>query len=227
MCGRYTQTREGKTLRARFACRESGVEIVPRYNQAPGQPAAVVLPEASGACLTLMRWGLPAAWRGQPMINARAETAASRSSFREAMARRRCLVPADGFYEWQRDDAGGKTPWRFVLRSGDLFAFAGVWSPAGEGDGDGRGFAILTMAAGGCVVPVHGRMPVMLHPDAGAQWMDPALGAEAALDAALRVHTGGELRAYPVSPRVNKVGQDDPALLDPVDPPPRQGRLFE
>ena len=228
MCGRYTQTREGKTLRARFACGESGVEILPRYNQAPGQPAAVVLPGARGACLTLMRWGVAVAWRGQPMINARAETAVSRPAFRAAMARRRCLVPADGFYEWQRDGDGAKTPWRFVLRSGDLFAFAGVWSPAGEGERAGeRGFAILTMAANACVAPVHDRMPVLLSPAAEAAWMDASLGAAQALDAALRAHAGDALRAYTVSPRVNKVAQDDPSLVEPAGPPPRQGRLFE
>lgn len=229
MCGRYTQTSEGSALRMRFNCREDNVEeVTPRYNQAPGQLAAVVLPAADGRRLSLMRWGFPVEWRSQPLINVRSETAVSRPSFREAMVRRRCLVPADGFYEWQRTgDKAGKTPWRFVLRDSDLFAFAGVWTSATGGKGsEAPGFAVLTMAANACVATIHSRMPLILRRDTEALWMDCALDVSEVVEAVMRRNAADALRAYTVSPCVNNVAQDDHELMKPVVPDMEQGFLF-
>ncbi len=228
MCGRYTQTSEGSALRMRFNCREDNMEVVPRYNQAPGQPAAAVLPAADGPRLSLMRWGFPVKWRSQPLINVRSETALSRPSFREAMALRRCLVPADGFYEWQRSgNKAGKTPWRFVLRNSDPFAFAGVWTSAAGGKGSKeQGFAVLTMAANDCVAAVHNRMPLILKRDAEALWMDCTLDVSEVVETATRRNDADALQAYTVSPRVNNVAQDDHELVKPLVPEMEQGFLF-
>lgn len=185
MCGRYTQTADLKTLKERFGIRGAAPALGPRYNIAPGQEAAVVLP---GRSLELMRWGL-----GGRLINARVET-------RRTFASRRCLIPADGFYEWSRSP---KLPYRFVLRSRGLFAFAGIWGS--------RSFAILTTEAGPIVRPIHPRMPVILAREAEEEWLD--LSADARRLAGL-LSPCGRLACYPVSDRVNSTKNDDEGCVE-------------
>ena len=170
MCGRYTQTLAGPILLSRFRLEETVLDLKPRYNIAPGQEAAVVVREET-TTLAAMRWGLVPSWAKEPaignrMINARAETITEKPSFKRLIERRRCLVPADGFYEWRRE-AKGKVPMRFILKSREPFAFAGLWDRWRNPEGaELRTFTIITTAANELMRPVHDRMPVILARDA-------------------------------------------------------------
>ncbi|MFH1724017.1 MAG: SOS response-associated peptidase, partial [Elusimicrobiota bacterium] len=169
MCGRYTQTADIKTLQRRFGFRAEGAAFAPRYNIAPGQTAPLVVRDEARR-LALMRWGLVPSWAKDPaighrMINARSETIAEKPAFRKPFEKRRCLVVADGFYEWRR--AGrAKVPVRFVRKDGAPFAFAGLWDRwrvPGETPLDT--FTVLTTSANSLVAEVHARMPVILRED--------------------------------------------------------------
>ena len=216
MCGRYTITSPLDAIRALFNVDERP-NLAPRFNVAPTQLVPVVRPgdTPSGRALVQLRWGLIPHWAkdariGAKMINARAETVADTAAFREAYAKRRCLIVADGFYEWRRDGKQ-KQPFRFVLADGGPFAFAGLWSrwrdPAGETI---ESCTIITTAANAVVAPIHARMPVILAPDNYARWLDPANDARPLL----RPFPAEALTAYPVSPRVNAVRNDDAGLIE-------------
>lgn len=221
MCGRYTQTADARTLAGRFRLAKLGLDVRPRWNMAPGQEGPVVVLEG-GRRLGLYRWGLVPAWAKDPtighkMINARADTAAEKPAFRGPFQRRRCLVPADGFYEWRK--AGkAKVPVRFTRADGAPFAFAGLWdewrSPEGEAV---RSYAVLTTEANALVAGVHDRMPVILTEAAEEAWLDP--GAKTAeLRALLAPFDPALMRAAEASTRVNSPRNDDPGLLTPDEP---------
>ena len=181
MCGRFNLTASGEEIAEAFGLDEAP-ELAPRYNIAPTQPVAVVRVEAGRRRLGTLRWGLvpegaPETERGY--INARAETAWQKPSFREAFARRRCLIPATGFYEWQRTTAR-RRPWLFALGSGRLFAFAGLWEPPAR-EGASPTCTILTTEPNDVTRPVHDRMPVILPPEGYARWVDPRPGDAVAL----------------------------------------------
>lgn len=221
MCGRYTQTADARTLAGRFRLAKLGVEVRPRWNLAPGQEAPVVFLEG-GRRLGLHRWGLVPAWAKDPtighmLINARAETAAEKPAFRGPFRTRRCLVPADGFYEWRR--AGkARLPVRFARADGAPLSFAGLWdewrSPEGERL---RTYTVLTTAANALVAPVHDRMPVILREADEALWLDPSAGPEA-LRGLLVPYDAGAMTARPASARLNSPRDDDPGLLTPEAP---------
>ena len=221
MCGRYTQTADARTLAGRFRLAKLGADVRPRWNMAPGQDAPVVVLEG-GRRLGIYRWGLIPAWAKDPtigakLINARADTAADKPSFRGPFQRRRCLVPADGFYEWRK--AGkAKVPVRFTRLDGAPFAFAGLWdewtSPEG---GTLRTFTVLTTEPNALVAPVHDRMPVILTEAGEDAWLDP--GAKTAeLKPLLVPYDAAGMRAQDASTRVNAVRNDDPSLLAPDEP---------
>jgi putative SOS response-associated peptidase YedK len=192
-----------------------------------------------GRALTIMRWGLVPSWArdiriGASLINARAETVADKPAFRAAYRHRRCLVPADGFYEWQKT-AGGKLPWRVARRDRSPFAFAGLWE-LWEGTGEGSAletFSILTVDANAAIRDIHHRMPVMLFDAAEFElWLAGRPDAAAGL---LRPCDAAAIEAWPVDKRVGNVRHDDPALAEPADqpasppgppPPAAQGSLF-
>ena len=219
MCGRYTLTHETMSLCERFSCQAGGLAIVPRYNLAPGQEGAVVVAQ-EGRLLRLMRWGLIPAWAkeaasGYKMINARAENVAAKPSFKGPLARRRCLVLADGFYEWGRQ-AGqrAKSPFRFVLAGGQPFALAGLWERWSGPEGrEVLSYTIITTPANELVRDVHDRMPAILDPNDEEPWLDPALRDPAALTRLLKPFPTAKMAAYPVSPAVNSVRNDDPGLI--------------
>src|SRR5262245_3531542 len=172
MCGRFTIRTPAKALAEHFGLPEQPTLFPARYNVAPSQAVPVVRQGAGGRRqLSLLRWGFDLPWaQGAAglVLNGRAETAAEKAPFRHAIRKRRCLLPADGFYEWAK--AGGrKQPYFFSLRGGGPFAFAGLWQP-GEG---GSSCALLTCQANGLVAPVHGRMPVLLAPGDYGEWLDP------------------------------------------------------
>ena len=227
MCGRFTQRLSWAELHELMDLIGPPRNLRPRYNVAPSQDVAVVRATGEGRTLSMLRWGLIPAWAKDPaigyrLINARSETVAEKPSFRSAYRRRRCLIPADGFYEWQRL---GKIrqPWLFGLRDGAPFAFAGLWErwtvPEGAaltgslaelGAGDPvETCTILTTAANETVAPVHGRMPVILPRDACDTWL-------AGEDVCLAPFAADAMTVHPVSTLVNRPANDDPRCVEPV-----------
>jgi putative SOS response-associated peptidase YedK len=228
MCGRYSlATVEPAALRARFGL-ASELELVRRYNVCPGDlMPAVTLDGKRRRRGELLRWGLvPSRATGhratRGLINARCETAAVSPAFRAAMARLRCLVLADGFYEWERGPNGRRRAFWITRADGAPFAFAGLWSiwrPRGQADGPPlRTFAILTRAANAAVAPVHPRMPVILRPEHEAAWLDPETPA-AQLATVLCGLSAQETALHPVGPAVNDPRCEGPECLEP----PRAG----
>jgi putative SOS response-associated peptidase YedK len=231
MCGRFTLTSTPEELARRFGLSEAP-RCAPRYNVAPGQDVLAVRRGAESAAPRAgpLRWGLVPPWAEGPevgarMINARAETVATKPAFRDAFRARRCIVPADGFYEWA--DRGGFTqPYWIGPRDGRLLGIAALWerwrSPAGDAL---ESCALLTTAARGPVSELHDRMPAILAPAEYACWLDPA-GDPADLADLLRPPADDALAFHPVGTRVNRVEVDDPSCAAPVPEPPRQPSLF-
>jgi len=218
MCGRYTLAAEPDELLETFDVPELRFDYRPRYNIAPGQDAPVVAEDRRGRRIGLLTWGLVPAWREEPgsgIVNARAESVAVRPSFREAFARRRCLLPADGFYEWRREGEV-KVPYWYRPAAGGLLAFAGVWERWTRPGHDARHtFTVLTTAANEDVRPIHDRMPALVPRDAWDSWLDVGTGMDA-LRATLRPAEAGTLAAHRVSTRVNRTSEDDPSLIGPA-----------
>jgi putative SOS response-associated peptidase YedK len=215
MCGRFTLFEADKILSREFGV--SGFpSLSPRYNIAPSQPVAAVrsTPTGSGRELVLLRWGLIPSWSKDPaignrLINARAETAREKPSFRNAFRRHRCLIPASGFYEWQRQERG-KQPYFVQMRDKRPFAFAGLWDRWENPDeGVIETCTILTTAANAVLSPIHDRMPVILPPAEYARWLDPALLNTDSLAPLLVPFPPEDTLAFPVSPRVNAPTVDD------------------
>jgi len=218
MCGRYTITVASEALRELFDC-EGGGDLVPRYNLGPLQEAPVIRMADGCRRLAMLRWGLVPAWAKDPsiapkLINARAEGLADKSSFRAAFERRRCLVPVDGFYEWQ--PAGKKKqPYRITLPDGAPFALAGLWERWAMPGGPAiETFVIVTTDANEQLRHIHDRMPVILPPEAAALWLDPR--APRPVLEALLVPYPGALRVYPVDQRVGNARNDDAGLIEPL-----------
>lgn len=218
MCGRYSLTQTLEALAQFFALYgQQRSNLPPRWNIAPTQQSAVVRRNAAGQReLAMLRWGF-AGPNNAPLINARSETAAAKPSFAEAFRQRRCLVPADSFYEWQAI-AGRKIkqPWRIGLKGGGLFAFGGLWQTEAVFDGS-ECFTILTTAANDYLRPLHDRMPVILPPDTFAAWLDPATPVND-LTALLRPYPDEKMARYRVPTAVNSVKVDSPDCFAPLNP---------
>lgn len=228
MCGRYTLALPLSTLVEVFQVDHTALDrLEPRYNIAPTQDAPAVLEDGEGGRrLGHLRWGLVPGWADDPslgnrMINARSETAASKPAFRNAFRRRRCLVPADGFYEWRKPEKGkgSKTPFHIHAPTGGPLGLAGLWErwrpPEGEGGEPLYTFTILTRDAPTWMKPLHHRMPVILPPDSWDRWLAVDAPVE---DVETLLAEGGEvpLEAVEVSTRVNSPGNDDAECVDPV-----------
>jgi putative SOS response-associated peptidase YedK len=233
VCGRYTLSNpDPEKLRTRFEISE-GIEVAaadqPRYNIAPTDPVLAVRHRGDGARqLGRVRWGLvPGRWAekrsGAPLINARAETLERQPAFAESFRERRCLIPADGFYEWRREE-GRKVPVWLSRRDGELFAFAGLWAELPRSDSDEvvHSCAIVTCEPNAVIRPIHDRMPAILSPDDEAGWLDPDAAPERLL-AMLAPAPDGTLVAREVSAAVNDVRDDGPHLIAPRAD---QGALF-
>ncbi|MFQ5537714.1 MAG: SOS response-associated peptidase [Gemmatimonadota bacterium] len=219
MCGRYSLGMSEGELIEVFDVPPLEFEYRPRYNIAPSQDAPIVARDFRGRRMGLMRWGFRPRWARDDrpgFINARAETAASKPSFRDAFRKRRCLVPADGFYEWAAPGGGTpgegakgpKVPYWFHPAQGRLLGMGGIW----EGDT----FAILTTDANGDVRDVHGRMPLLIHPEDWKVWLDAATGPER-LGGLLGPPPDGTLLRHAVSTRVNSPANEGPDLIEPVE----------
>lgn len=218
MCGRYTLRHQADEIAERFAALDQLEGFAPRFNIAPTQEVPVVLLDDQGRrVLRGLRWGLVPSWAQDPsignrMINARAETLAEKPAFRGALQRRRCLIPADGFYEWRPArgaGARGKEPVHFRRRDDALFAFAGLWE-------QWRGlhsFTVITVAPNPLVAPIHDRMPAMLTPEEEDRWLLPG-GADLSL---LHAYGPEGMALTPVSRRVNAPQHEGPECLSPPD----------
>jgi putative SOS response-associated peptidase YedK len=218
MCGRYTLKTPAEALAQQFDLAETP-DLTPRYNIAPTQQVAVVRADQAGRSCELMSWGLIPSWAKDPaiggkLINARSETAAEKPSFRSAMRQRRCLVLADGFYEWQASAGKGKQPFYFTLADEQPFAMAGLWEAWSAPDGSTRHTCtILTTSANELLTPIHDRMPVILPPEAYARWLDPGMRHAEALYDLLGPFPADAMRARPVSTLVNRVANNGPELI--------------
>jgi putative SOS response-associated peptidase YedK len=231
MCGRFTLTDpDPARIRARFGLTESAElseDEEPRYNIAPTDPVlAIRRSERGERQLGRLRWGLvPGRWAerrsGPPLINARAETLESQPAFAESFRERRCLIPADGFYEW-RNEGSSKTPYWISRVDGNLFAFAGLWAslPARDGEGELVSCTIVTCEPNELIRPLHDRMPVVLMPDAEARWLDPDAGAKE-LGSLLAPAPEDLLALREVVDAVNDVREDGPDLLAPREARPQ------
>ena len=206
----------------------SFAELGPRYNVAPTQPIEVVVQRDDGRQIELHRWGLIPSWAGSPaagarMINARAETVASSPAFRTSFVRGRCVIPADGFYEWARDGRR-KQPFLIHAQHDRPLAFAGLWAPWRD-PGTGEWLlsaAVVTTAANLTVGRLHNRMPVVLQSDAWRLWIDPGIRDAGMLSDLLQPAPDDLLALRPVSPLVNNASNEGPELLLAPDPKPEQ-----
>jgi putative SOS response-associated peptidase YedK len=220
MCGRFTLKVKPKELEADPFHVADAPDLPDRYNIAPSQAVAVIRQDGDVRRLALLRWGLVPHWeptseKPKAFANARAESADARPVFRDAFRRKRCLIPATGFYEWRAAPGKPKQPHLFRLPDGRAFAFAGLWDEWAGPDGEPvQTCAILTTAANGVVKPVHERMPVILPPGDFDAWLDPEQ-APATAKKLLRPYPG-DMASYLVSRWVNDARHDDPRCLEPA-----------
>jgi putative SOS response-associated peptidase YedK len=244
MCGRYASARKRQELLAEFRVERDRVSesLAPDYNVAPTKPVYAVLtrgsrgqgrepPQDVARELRVVRWGLVPSWAkdisiGSRLINARSETVDSKPAFRQAFARRRCLLPADGFYEWQQVNADGrvrKQPYFIHRADGGVLAFAGlyeIWRDSSYPDDHPAAWlwtaTIITTRAEDSVGQIHDRMPMVIEPGRWGDWLDPGNTDRAGLHALLAPAMAGGLTAYPVSAAVNAVRNNGPALIEPA-----------
>ncbi|MFH1296794.1 MAG: SOS response-associated peptidase [Bacteroidota bacterium] len=209
MCGRYSFAIEDELIKERFGVSVRSAIYKARYNCAPSQELAIISNHDPDE-FRFFRWGLIPFWAKDPsignkLINAKAETITGKPSFKNAFRRRRCLVPADGFYEWKKNAA--KTPYRIVLKDGAPFAMAGIWEKWVSGDGEIiHSFSILTTTPNDLIAPIHNRMPVILLPENEKRWLDDT--SEELLQGLLKPYPAGLMKAYPVSNLVNSPKND-------------------
>lgn len=232
MCGRYFQARGPASVARHFETVNPLPNLAPSWNRAPTEDGLVVRrhPETGARHLDALRWGLVPRWAKDPsvgsrMINARAESLAGKPAFRDAFRRRRCIVTADGFYEWRAEGGrGAKQPYAVAMADGAPMPLAGLWEGWRAPDGSVlRSFTIVTTDANERLAAIHERMPVILPRDSWPLWLgEEEAEDEAALLALLRPFPAERLAVWPVSARVNRVAENDPGLLarDPLAAPP-------
>ena len=217
MCGRYTLIADLGDLAQRFEFDGSDFSYDPGYNIAPTESVLTVR-NLDGREAAFMRWGLIPFWAKDPkigsrMINARAETVAEKPTFRNALKKRRCLVLADGYYEWQKTPVG-KRPYRIILKSGEPFAFAGLWETRRDPQGNVvPSCTIITTAANDFLAPIHDRMPVILPREREGLWLEPRLEDAASLTGILAPYPDEALDAYEVSTMVNNARNVGPEVI--------------
>ncbi len=221
MCGRYTLAAPAEDLAARFLLDLAELHRLyqPRYNIAPSQPVLGVTGQAASRRVLWLRWGLTPTWSrdGRPgPINARSETVFARPMFRQAIRQRRCLVPADGFFEWTGKPPH-RSPWHFSMKDGHLFAMAGIWeewlSPSGERTVSA---CLITTSPNSLIAPMHDRMPVIVRPEQESVWLDPAVTSQADLDSLMTPYDAEQMQAHQVSRAVSDPRVDSPECIRPL-----------
>ncbi len=222
MCGRFTLTSDEDEIITRFEVQDTfrDTRLVPRFNIAPSQQVAVVVSKGGRRVLDTYKWGLIPFWvkdlkKMKPMINARCETLMEKPFFKTALSRRRCVIPADGFYEWKQEAAAGvKSPVWIHFGGGKLFGLAGLWDEWRSPDGEViRTCTIITTAANSAMSPIHDRMPVILLPDAESLWLDESVTDPARLLQVARPCADNLLQMRTVSTRVNSPKTDSSDLI--------------
>ncbi len=222
MCGRYSLTTAPEAMRRLFDTLGPLPNLAPRYNIAPTQDAPVVRRSTGGGReLAMLRWGLVPAWSKGPdsrysMINARAETVAEKPAYRTAFRQRRCLVPASGFFEWQKRGKA-KRPYLIGIEGREAFAFAGLWERWEGAEAEAiESFTIIVTEANARVRPIHERMPVILDPADYGPWLEEGVEASTRAHALLAPYPAEAMTAHAVSTRVNSPGNDDPECLEAI-----------
>ena len=228
MCGRYSIAIEPAALEERFGVTLSR-DIVPRYNAAPSQPLPVIL-NSDPRHVVFAAWGIRPVWMSRVakkdgLINVRFETLRDKATFRADLEGRRCLVPADGFYEWKTEAGKKKIPYRITRRDGKPFGFAGIWQE--DVSGASPRFAIITTAADAFMQPIHSRMPVILDSKYEKAWVGGSSSDAIDLLRLLKMPYGPSLRAYEVSREVNRAAVDSPELIRPVGEGEDDAPLFK
>jgi putative SOS response-associated peptidase YedK len=233
MCGRYRLSRRKQILEEQFAAVSDDADWSPRYNIAPTQLVPVIRrnPKTANREFSLIRWGLVPSWakdpsKGAAMINARSETAAIKPAFNDALKFRRCLIPADGFYEWRKIGTS-KQPYCFEVNRGELFSFAGLWETWRDPSGNAvETCSILTTTANALAATVHNRMPVILDPQCYERWLDPGITDTSVVSEFLKPFDARFMSCFPISSRVNRPINDDAECSKPVEVIQPQGSLF-
>lgn len=217
MCGRYNLYSSIEILLERFELTNiDWIELSPRYNLAPSQAVLAVVQGEHGNKGGFLKWGLVPSWANDPkmgykMINARAETLAEKPSFKKLLSRRRCIIPADGFYEWKKD-GNTKQPYHIRLKSGEPFAFAGLWDRWERNGEKAQTCTIITTEANPLMEKIHDRMPVILTKETEKMWLDRNVGEEA--KKVLIPYDHHEMEAYPISSLVNSPKNDGKELIN-------------
>lgn len=221
MCGRYSQQHTPEEIAERFEIVDPEFSLPPRYNIAPSQVVPIIVNQTRRR-LVGCKWGLVPFWAKDPsignrMINARAESLFDKPAFKYALVKRRCLIPADGFYEWKKAAKGPGQPFYIRRRDHGLFAFAGLWegwtSPEGE---KLRTFTVITVEPNNLLRPVHDRMPAIISPQDEKMWLDPTVRIPADAISLLQPYPVDELEMYPISRAVNSPNTDDPSIIEPL-----------
>lgn len=233
MCGRYRLSRRKQILEEHFDTADWQDDWRPRFNIAPTQPVPVIRqhPKEPIRQISTMSWGLVPHWAkdasgAASAINARSETAAEKPAFRDPLKFRRCLIPADGFYEWKRAGTS-RQPYCFEVREGELFAFAGLWDGWRDRSGNWiKTCSILTATANAATSAVHDRMPVILNPECYDLWLDPGMQDAAVVSELLKPYDARLMRCYPVSSRVNHPGNDDEGCSRRIELSQAENQLF-
>lgn len=233
MCGRYRLSRRKQIIEEHFDASDWQNDWSPRYNIAPTQPVPVIRqhPKEPIRQLSSMKWGLIPNWArdvsiASSTINAKCETAAMKPAFRDPFKFRRCLIPADGFYEWKRT-ANTKQPYCFEVNDGELFAFAGLWDGWKDANGNWvKTCSILTTTPNAVTSAVHDRMPVILDRESYDLWLDPGMTNVQVVSEMLKPYDARLMRSYPISMRINHVANDDEECSRPVELVQAQNSLF-
>jgi len=219
MCGRFAQADPLEIIAEQFGIEVIDLDLSPRYNVAPGQQVAVIINEETREIVDL-KWGLVPFWAKDPsignrMINARAETVLEKPSYKNAMKKRRCLIPASGFYEWKKDGKV-KAPYYFRHNNGKPFGLAGLWETWKDPDGNElKTFTIITTESNELAAQIHNRMPVIISEENYGTWLDTANPPQKA-QALLAPYPADRMEAYPVSTMVNSPANDSEELVRPV-----------
>lgn len=224
MCGRYTMHTDVDKLIEQLKLNFIEAQLTPAYNIAPTQNVGAIVETEKGRLLKAFRWGLVPHWAkdltiGNKMINARAETLGEKPSFRSLIKSHRCVIPADGFYEWKKEDDKSKTPYFIHRKDDNPFALAGLWAQWKEQDSDAKPiqtFTIITTSANELMEPLHHRMPVILPPEAREEWLNPDNEAKESLLELLVPYEGDDMEAYAVSTKVNSPRNQGQELIVPT-----------
>jgi putative SOS response-associated peptidase YedK len=225
MCGRFTNKAKPEQIKKEFKIGNKNPNLYqPRYNIAPSQMIEVVFEPENERILSPLKWGLVPHWAkdaeiGNRMINARAETLTEKPSFREAFKSRRCIIPASGFYEWQKKSTGAKQPFYFYLKDKEVFGFAGLWEEwIDKQTGEAlETCTIITTEANEVLKPAHERMPVILKPEVYDDWLDEKMKDERKMEELLIPYPAGEMTSHAVSKSVNIPDSDSDELIRPLN----------